>query len=1332
MKKPLALTIVAVMLLLPAGFFTALNSNAGSRWLVQRILAGLPARTSLAHVDGSLLNRIELRQLHYETDNESVDVDRINFSWQPAQLLTGTLKLVDISLEGVVIVIKQTQAPEPGGFDWQVELGLPLQLILENLSITDLHYRDGETDYRLQTLRLSARTEYNRLKLTTFNLNAAPLSLRLSGQATLGGGFPFALNSQWQLDSAEYGHWQTETQITGDANRIQLDSRQLTPFKLSLQGTFDQLQSQPAIQLRGDWQHLSWPLNGGKPQFSSTQGFFEVNGLLDDYRLRLTGPLTQDYLPDAELQFDGKGTRNTLDITALQLVSSAGSLQLSGNVAWQDGTSLDLNASSKNFNPAIFLPDLPGKLSFGSHIQAKTDANGSQAQIAVESLSGQLRGNPVSASGKLAFADDNLAVDHLIFRSGRNRISADGRIAGSASNLNVDIDTPILAELWPGLSGSFKGAGRFQGNWQNPDLEFQAKGRNLRYANQAIGQLAINIDYQPDTGKSSKIQLRAKQIETAGIALDTLALDAAGSLKQQQINLDIRGPDLTLDGNITGSAENEIWLANLNRLSLANPDLGSWRLTDATQIQAKHTDDGFDLHIAETCLSQNQASLCMAGGYQANTDFTARLKAKALPAGLVNAYLPARLQLKSRIDADADLRQRNSVLNGDYRLNLPSNSTLLIKQAQSMEELQLGGMNLAGQLKDNRLETQADIRLPGNDAIRAELRYNIASAQIQAGHIAASINNWALVQPFAPQLAELAGQFTADLDVSGNPRDPNISGNLDFTGGRVELADAAVAVHDLELHATAGGGKAKRIAIRGALNPVFAPSDAAEQTQFDGRIGFDAELQQLQPLAGRYQVSIPANSSISYQAAETRLKLPFAASSLNGEIKGDKLSANLNLRLLNNDYVTAELQADTGPRLTLSGRIQAAWRDMGMIDALVTDLAHTQGRIAADLAIAGSVAQPTATGSVTLEQGATDIGRLGVKLHDINLQVLNADSSGERLQIAGSVQSGQGRLKLSGSARLNGTADISITGEDFEVAKLTEAQVAVSPDLHLAATESAKKLTGRLDIPKAIIALREIPANAVTVSEDEKILGQPDAVQQPPTAIGMDADIEVLLGKQARFSGLGLDTGLTGRVRANRSGDNTHMYGTIDMQKGRYRQYGQDLTLRKGRFSFNGPATSPWLDVEAIRVSKDQSVTAILNVSGPVKNPKTRISSEPALPEADALAYLITGSPLNQVSKGEGNMVAGAALTYGAGQLSWLTDKLGVDEFEVKQGKTLQDTLLTVGQYLTPDFYVGTKVGIFNKQATLVLKHKLTKTINLETQTGTSQRVKLNYEIDTD
>ncbi len=78
--------------------------------------------------------------------------------------------------------------------------------------------------------------------------------------------------------------------------------------------------------------------------------------------------------------------------------------------------------------------------------------------------------------------------------------------------------------------------------------------------------------------------------------------------------------------------------------------------------------------------------------------------------------------------------------------------------------------------------------------------------------------------------------------------------------------------------------------------------------------------------------------------------------------------------------------------------------------------------------------------------------------------------------------------------------------------------------------------------------------------------------------------------------------------------------------------------------------------------------------------------------------------------------------------MAWLSEKFGIDEMELEQGETLKDSLLAIGQYLTPDFYVGAKVGLFNKQTSIVTKYKIMDSLTIGTQYGDSQRVNLNYE----
>ena len=1333
MKKRALLIGLALMLLIPVALFTLLSSASGSRWLLTQTLSALPAETSVARIEGNFLQQITLSQLHYESANERIDIAHFNLSWQPGQLLTGRLKLVDLSLDGVDITIKQSSPSEPSTFDFNADLFLPLQLILENFSITHLHYQDGDTHYNLQQLKLSALTEQHQLNITTFIIESDGLNANAEAQVALGKQFPFSLKGQWKIATDEYGHWQAETLIKGDANQLAFDIQQSAPFKLKLKGGLDKLQTALEIKARGDWEQLTWPLATDHPQVISEQGHFEINGPLDAYQLSLIGPLTQNYLPGAKLNFQGKGSTHAINIENLQIASDAGSLLIAGMVDWQTNTLFDLNTQGENFNPAIFLPNLPGKLTFDSHIQGNLSDKSSQIALAIDTLNGQLRGNPIDASGKLAMTDNTYTINQLTINAGRNRISANGSLSSDQSNLVFNIDTPVLATLWPGLAGSLKGAGKIQGNLQKPVILFQAKGDQLQYQDHQIQKLSIDIDYQPDSQKNSTLQFSANTIKTADQNIASVKLDGSGSLNQHQFNLDIQSSLASLSTALSGSMHDQNWQGNLSKLNLDSADWGKWQLQAASKIQANKQDAGLDVHLPDTCLIQNTAAVCVSSHYQANTDFDLKLKATDLPTALLQAYLPAQWQLKGLINADTVLQQRKGLLAGNYHLEMPANSKIILQEQQTRREMTLGRVSIDGTLKNNLLSTHADLNLSGKDYLRAQLQLNTRASQALSGQINASIAEWSLFKPFIPDVSELSGELTADLTLQGNVSTPLIAGNINLVSAKLEMAEAGVALQQVNLHAQASGGQNNRIRLNGSATPTFLPkADSKEALTFTGAIDFSAEIQQSKNLFnGHYQLVMPANSSLSFKNAETQITVPFAASTLSGDINGDKLSANLELLMSNQDFLRVKLQADTGPGKHLNGQVNASMLDLALFNALVPELSNIKGQIKADLSVNGSLEQPVSQGYIQLTQGATDVASLGISLRDINLKILTADEQGRRMQVTGSANSAKGQLTINGFASLDGTADLSIQGSDFEVAKLPEAEVTLSPDLKLTLAETESKLSGYLQVPKAIITLQELPKNAVTVSEDEVIKGQTISEKKTNVSLGLNTNIDVELGPQVRFSGQGLDTELQGKLKITQSGNKTAMHGTIDMIKGHYQSYGQDLTVRKGRFMFDGPVDSPWLDVEAIRVSKDQNVTAVLSLTGPLKAPKTRIYSEPALPESEALAYLLTGSSLNQVGKADGNMVAGAALSYGAGQLSWLTEKLGVDEFEVKQGKTLQDTMLAVGQYLTPDFYVGTKVGIFNQQAVLVLKHKLSQYFTVETQAGTSQRIKLNYEIDT-
>ncbi|MGZ8221837.1 MAG: translocation/assembly module TamB domain-containing protein [Methylobacter sp.] len=1146
MKKRILLISLILVLMIPVGLLGLMNSATGSRWLLQTIFSNLPIQASVKTIDGRILERIVLTDLYYKSDTGTVAVKKLVFVWQPSKLISGTLKIVDMTLEEVNVSLTETTPPgEESGFDLNAELRLPVQIVLENLLLTDLTFQQGGQIQQLEKLHLSAFTEHGRLNIVSLDVNAKPATATAKGHMGLGKGFPFNLTADWQVTTADYGLWQATTSVNGDIHQLSFDNRLSSPFKSTLKGSLDNLQDAPRITARGDWQQLNWPLSGGKPQVSSEQGTLELTGLLSDYQILLDAQLTQPTLPKAQLAFKGKGGTDALAIEKLELTSTAGAFQIVGDVSWKDATAFDLSATGQNFNPAILVPELPGNLTFNTHLKGKLAENALQLDAEINKLSGKLRGYPVSADGKLALADEQLKVDALRVVSGTNKIAVNGTLGQEQAALDVAIDAPALEALWPNLGGSLKGDGRLQGAWLNPSVKFQADGKHLHMAEYRAEQLTANIDYQADPKKTSNIQLSASAIKTGTLQIATLRVDGLGTFEQHRFKADISSSYGDLSTVLTGSYKADVWQGVFSKLDLNTRDAGQWQLTNNMAIRIAQSPAGMDVALEKACLVQQQAALCVQGRYPADGDFQFQVNATALPLSLMQAYLPEQTKLKGIINADADMQRQKGLLNGNFRVAMPANAKILFQTQQGPTELTLGSLTISGTLKETTVSADVDLALTGQDYLRGRLQLD-TERQNLSGQITASVLNFAVLNPFVPQLSDIKGNLKADLALQGSADKPLVNGMVRFTDGSADLAE------------------------------------------------------------------------------------------------------------------------------------------------------------------------------------------LGLKLSDIRLQAVSSADNAERIQLSGFAKSGQGFVKLDGFANLQGTADLTLNGTDFEVAKLPDAQIAVSPELKVAFAEQQRKVTGKLKIPKAVLQLPDLPENAVKVSPDEVIVGEEKTGQNATAAPQIDADIDIELGKQVSFSGQGLKTDLSGKLKMTKTGETTAMYGSVDMNKARYKSYGQDLTVRKGRFLFNGPVDKPWLDVEAIRVSKSKEVTAILNLTGPLDSPQTRLSSEPALPEEEVLAYLITGGPLSQVSKSEGNRVAAAALSYGSGKLSWLSDKLGIDEFEVQEGKTLQDTLATVGQYLTPDFYVGTKVGLFNKQAVLVLKRKLTKTFNVETQTGTSQRIKLNYEFDTD
>jgi len=538
------------------------------------------------------------------------------------------------------------------------------------------------------------------------------------------------------------------------------------------------------------------------------------------------------------------------------------------------------------------------------------------------------------------------------------------------------------------------------------------------------------------------------------------------------------------------------------------------------------------------------------------------------------------------------------------------------------------------------------------------------------------------------------------------------------------------------------GGLKRRLQAEAEANHIdlamagpWLPENIGLTGQFDAKT---SALKEGERWTADAEAFIPKASLQFKQERSAELNLPLSATRLSARYRNDGLAADLRIGLSGSDFISAQVTASPAPAADtsrLSGTLQASIADLTPVDALVPEIQNLKGRLTAELHLAGDTVRPDVSGQLQLGNASLDLPATGIRLSPIEVKLLSRAGQTGRLDLSGRIGSGKGSLQLSGHINLDPAAgfpaEVEVSGNAFEIAKLPGAEISISPRLTVKQADNAVQAGGEIPIDRAVLKLIEPPENAVVPSGDEVIVGQV-AESGQKTPANVQADLGIVLKDNVRFSGFGIDTKLTGKLRYTAASGTQRMQGRVAMKEAKYKAYGQNLTIDKGEFLFNGPPDNPWLNFEATRKVSGEDITAVLTVTGPLQAPQTKVSSRPPLPESEALAYLLTGHSLQSASGSESEALAKAALSYGAGELSWLSSKLGVDQFEIEDSKTLKESALRLGKYINPNLYLGLTLGLFSTSYGVTLKQQLSKDFSLETRTGESQRLDLKYRLDKD
>lgn len=416
-----------------------------------------------------------------------------------------------------------------------------------------------------------------------------------------------------------------------------------------------------------------------------------------------------------------------------------------------------------------------------------------------------------------------------------------------------------------------------------------------------------------------------------------------------------------------------------------------------------------------------------------------------------------------------------------------------------------------------------------------------------------------------------------------------------------------------------------------------------------------------------------------------------------------------------------------GRNKPLSGDFRLAGLDLSIARPFLPMVERLAGQLNGSGQLSGSLMAPQVTGNLALTGGEVSGAELPVSLEGLAVQ---AQIAGERVQLNGDWRSGSvGRGQLSGYLTWGQALgmDLRLQGQQLPVSVEPYATLEVAPDLAIRLVNDRLAITGKVLVPKGKIVVRELPPSTVKVSDDTVIVGQQTEEGKAPMAMAMDIDVEVGRDKLS-FSGFGLTANLLGHVHI---GDNLDTRGELSLADGRYRAYGQRLTIRRARLLFAGPIDQPYLDIEAIRQVDD--VIAGIRLTGSAEQPTTQVFSEPAMSQEQALSYLVMGRPLG-ASGEDSNMLAEAALGLGlagsAGLTGSLASNLGIDDFQLDTEGSGTSTSVVASGNLTERLSLRYGVGVFEPANTIALRYKLSRKVYLEAASGLASSLDIFYKRD--
>lgn len=839
------LLILLVLLLLLIGLLSfVLYSESGSRMALNYGLKLAEVDITYQELQGNLASGMAFTDLSYTADGVQVTVKNLAYQsdwrWFDRHV---TLNKLQASQVWINLETNDQPSTEPfSGFE------MPLTIDINALQANEITLsQDGELLQTIDAVKLTAQVQSDRILLQDMQVKAPDQQLQIQGETEFGQGLAYALQTQWQLttDSTEVngqviGQVNGQGSVNGNLEQVQLNQQldlKLPALKgpLSVQGEMLIAATSPTVQLSVSSKQLQITTTDSDLILSDLNG--HVSGAIDAYQLGLTGILqpttvADQPLPTSKLSITGQGTATAITVEQASIDSAAGTIDLSGQVDWQNQLSLSGQLNTRNFSPQAILPDWPGDVSGEVFFEVQQVQDGWRIETSNNQLSGTLKGQAFELSGAVVYQSEAISSDNLLIKLGDNEITMNGQMTANEVDLVAAVNATELSLLSSSLKGQVVGDLKLSGQQQQPNIDLNLQVTEFKYQNNHIDQLSISSQGVWESDLTSTINI--SQAVFNSFAINNAQVNQTGWLDEHQISFAMTTPDLTTSGDFSGGLMDAqkspiktltelgvgvAWQGQLNQHQLVLDTKESNETNNAKETIELQSPVGITynqrLQIEQACwLGVSAGTLCIKLQDIAGTEaLSGAISMSAFNVLAFKTWLPQGLEIIGLADGQADFNWSPDNLIIDGRLAL--NGGEIKTAGVSKNEYQADIETLILQASTNQGQVTLNGETEWSDGSQFKVQGTIHSSPGTSSTIDASLSgkfiNTAFIAELTEEVSEIQGQLQISGDIQGTLDQPRINFNLSQPEGYLQLARLGTLIEQSTIN----------ISTTGANKPVY-------------------------------------------------------------------------------------------------------------------------------------------------------------------------------------------------------------------------------------------------------------------------------------------------------------------------------------------------------------------------------------------------------------------------------------------------------------------------------------------------------------------------------